>query len=560
MRRGILAPVVAAVAAVLLAACAGMPTSGSVQQGLAPDTSDDGFAVAFRPSSPQPGASPEQIIEGFVAAATSPTDGWQVARQFLTEQAAAQWHPEAGVTVDDQAARELTQTAPTAFLLSVEPVADVDEAGAYIETDSGSSRLPFEVARVDGEWRISKLDDGVVLDRGLFPRVFGAFSLMYFDPAWEYLVPDVRWFPARNRTTPARIVRALVDGEPSPWLSGAVVTAFPGDIGAPGAVTVSADGVAQVEVPDAALGLNPEQLARMQAQLERSLISAGITDVVMTVGSVEIEVEPAPTRTTLVDARFAVLTEEGFGYLAGDELQPVPGISDGLVASGLQPTAIELSPDLDYAALQLDSGEVMRLNSDESYVSVDARDGLVMPTVDRYGYIWTVPATRPASVHATAADGTVVEVADAWNGASRINAMQLSRDGTRIAALTDLGGQAEVWIAGVVRDQGVPVRLGQWMRLAVQPSPGVAVAWLDDVTLGIVRVVDGESMIFTQEVGGLAAATAVQATVTAIAGGNQLGSVRLLGDDGVLYSRTGSRWQQYTSGVLVLATQQGVPQ
>lgn len=222
--------------------------------------------------------------------------------------------------------------------------------------------------------------------------------------------------------------------------------------------------------------------------------------------------------------------------------------------------ASDLSPDLDFAALQLDSGEVMRLNSDESYVSVDARDGLVMPTVDRYGYIWTVPATRPASVHATAADGTVVEVADAWNGASRINAMQLSRDGTRIAALTDLGGQAEVWIAGVVRDQGVPVRLGQWMRLAVQPSPGVAVAWLDDVTLGIVRVVDGESMIFTQEVGGLAAATAVQATVTAIAGGNQLGSVRLLGDDGVLYSRTGSRWQQYTSGVLVLATQQGVPQ
>ena len=560
MRRGILAPVFALLAALVLSACAGMPTAGTVQEGLAPDTSDDGFQVAFRPSSPQPGATPEQIVEGFVAAATSPTDGWQVARQFLTEQAALDWHPEAGVTVDDQAARELTQTAPATFLLSVEPVADVDETGAYSETDAGPSRLPFELQQVEGEWRISSLDDGVVLDRGLFPRVFGAFSLMYFDPAWEYLVPDVRWLPARNRTTPARIVRGLVDGEPSPWLEGAVVTAFPGDIGAPGAVTVSADGVAEVEVPDAALGLRPEQLARMQAQLEGSLATAGITDVVMTVGSVEIEVEPAPTRTTLVDARFAVLTEEGFGYLAGDELQPVPGITEGLRQAGVQPTAIELSPDLDYAALQLESGEVLRLGSDQSYVSVDARAGLVNPTVDRYGYIWTVPATRPAAVHATAADGSVVEVADAWSGASRIDAMQLSRDGTRIAALSDLGGQAEVWIAGVVRDEGVPVRLGPWMRLAVQPTSGVAVAWLDDVTLGIVRVVDGQSMILTQEVGGLASATAVQATVTAIAGGNQLSSVRLLADDGVLYSRTGSRWQQHASGILVLATQQGIPQ
>ena len=84
MRRGILAPVFALLAALVLSACAGMPTAGTVQQGLSPDTSDDGFEVAFRPSSPQPGATPEQIIEGFVAAATSPTDGWQVARQPST--------------------------------------------------------------------------------------------------------------------------------------------------------------------------------------------------------------------------------------------------------------------------------------------------------------------------------------------------------------------------------------------------------------------------------------------------------------------------------------------
>ncbi|MFV0319253.1 MAG: GerMN domain-containing protein [Microbacterium sp.] len=555
MSRRILTAVVAALTAAVLAACAGMPSAGPVEQGLAVDSaSNDAFEVAFRPSSPQPGATPEQIVEGFVAAATSPANGWDIAKQFLTEDAQQTWRPEAGVTVVES--RDLTQVTESQYLLTVRSVGDVDETGAYSATDAAPTELPFALRKARGEWRISQLDDGVVLDRLLFPRVFGTYSLMYFDPTWEYLVPDVRWFPVRNRATPWRIVKELIDGAPSPWLADAVVSAFPDDVTVPSAVPTP-NGVAQIEVPDAVLGLPPEQLARMQTQLVGSLASANISDALMQAGGVDIEVEPAPTRATTVDPRFAVLTEEGLGFLAGDELQPIPGLSAGLRASGLIPTAIELGGGLQQAALLTDGGAVARLRADQSYSIIDTRPGLITPTVDRYGFVWTVPRDSPSNVHAIGADDTVVEVGDAWSGATVIRAMQLSRDSTRVAAVVEIGGLPEVWTAAVVRDEGVPVRLGQWVRQASLTSSGVAVAWLDDVTLGVVRPADNETTVLTQEVGGLGVLTSLRTVATTIAAGNQLGSVRLLADDGRLYARSGSRWLPSATGVEVLATQQG---
>ncbi len=44
-----------------------------------------------------------------------------------------------------------------------------------------------------------------------FPRTFASYSLYFFDPSGRYLVPDVRWFPARQNT-PNLVVSALLGG------------------------------------------------------------------------------------------------------------------------------------------------------------------------------------------------------------------------------------------------------------------------------------------------------------------------------------------------------------
>lgn len=556
-RRGILSLALAVCGALVLSACAGMPTAGPVTVGLGSGDVDESVDVSFVAAGPQKGASPEQIVQGFLAAGTSPEGNWAVAKEFLAPTLKETWNPNAGVTIDALASREIVAGAEDSVTATVRAVADVDETGAYREVEPGPTSLPFTLAQqANGEWRITKAEDGIVLDRDFFPQIYRSYSLMYFDTSWTYLVPDVRWFPARNNTA-SRIVTELIDGGPSPWLRGAVVSAFPDDISAPGSVT-NENGVAQVEVPPAALGLSSTQLNRMQAQLEASLASANFSDAVMTVGTVDIQATPAPTRSTRVEARPAVLTKDGFGFLVGDELQPIAGITEGM--KNLAPVSIELTPDRRVAAVRVQSGAVVRLRDDQKNVVVDDRAGLINPTVDGDSYIWSVPAARPSALLAFAPDGKTVPIADAWSEASRISAMELSRDGTRLVALVSSGGRNEAWVAAVIRDGGAPVRLGDPVRLATLPGSAVDIAWLDDATVGIVSSVDGEDVVLTQEVAGVRETTNAPQNVTTIVGGNQLTGVRLASSDGTMYIRTGTRWQSSATGILLLATQQGVPQ
>ena len=55
--------------------------------------------VQFIPNRPQPGATPQQIVEGFVDAGSGPgvAGRWDVAREFLAPSLAKTWVPEARV-------------------------------------------------------------------------------------------------------------------------------------------------------------------------------------------------------------------------------------------------------------------------------------------------------------------------------------------------------------------------------------------------------------------------------------------------------------------------------
>ena len=89
--------------ALVLTACAGLPTSGRINYGLGTTDAPDDEEISFLlPDSPQPGATPVQIVEGFVRAGSGPGLGarWDRAREFLTEEFAGVWNPEAAVTID----------------------------------------------------------------------------------------------------------------------------------------------------------------------------------------------------------------------------------------------------------------------------------------------------------------------------------------------------------------------------------------------------------------------------------------------------------------------------
>ncbi len=541
-----------------LAACTGLPTTGPVTPGLAVDEVPDDPDFSFLPNGPQPGASPQEIVEGFIDAATSPADEWAIARSFLAPDIRESWQPEAGVLIDDPAERLYAGVDDDTVTLTLTAVADVDAAGAYGDTEVGPASLVYALAeQASGEWRITQAPDGVVISEAFFEDVFQPYPVMYWDQSWTYLVPDLRWFPAYGNSA-TRVARALVDGEPSPWLAASVVSAFPEDVRLARPSVPVIDGVAQVDLDDEALGLDATTRGRMLSQLRESLQAADIVTVEMVVGGEPLTATAAPVRSTRVDARALVRTEASFGWLSGDEVEIIPGLSAAV--SSVDADAVEISPDRDIAAVRLVDGSVTAIGVGGTFTPVDDRSGALAPTIDGYGFVWSVPATRPDDLIAVGLEGVTHEIDASFPEGSRITAMQLSRDGTRLAALTSAAGRHLVVVAGVIRDaDGVPVALGEIQRAAALPGEGVDVAWLDDTSVGVLAR-DGEAMVMiTQLIGGEGALADAPAGSTTLAGINQAASLRLLTQDGALSIRRGATWQQTAADILVLATQQGTP-
>ncbi len=557
------------VTATVLSACTGLPTTGDVtvvERGQAPEDPD------FLPlaSDPVPGAGPAEIVEGFIEAGITPADGWQTARKFLTPELAAAWRPGAGVAIDASAtSRAVVSTVEeddddaedateADVRVQTELVASVDETGVYVEAP-GTGDLPFRLERnAEGEWRIAEAPDGIVIDENRFPVVFDGYPLNYFDQSWKRLVPDVRWFPRRAAiATP--IVQALIGGAPSPWLEPSVQSAFPPDVRlALDAVPIDADQVAEVALNRAALGLDQTTLARMRTQLQQTLIDAGVrvSQVRFSVdgrrldaGVVEFEQSPVTTGSM-------VLRDGVFGTIVGDDIVPIPGISDGILTMPQSIAAIDVSADETSAAVQQAAGGVFIVGGGR-VDELDGRPGLVRPSIDRYGYTWSVPATDPRALIAWSSEVTEHPVANAWPEASSVSHIRVAADGARIAAVVSVGGQRWAVAAAVIRDDnGMPVELGEMNPLGRIQGDATGLVWLGPDRLGILTELDGP-MLMSQLVGGPATIEAAPADARSIAGARSMAGVRMLGADGALFVRSGSAWREAASGVSVLATRSG---
>ncbi len=524
---------------------------GYVNPGRGPE-GDQTQQFAFVPDGPLEDASPAEIVEGFLRAGSGPADDWATAKLFLAP--GTQWDPRARVTIDRLADRRATAVPDgTSVGVQLSTIAGVDADGAYSPAVNGATEtLSFTLARVDDQWRITSAPDGVVLYEEVFPTVYQAASVAYFDPTWSFIVPDVRWFP--RPLVASRVTTALVDGQPSAWLSGAVKSAFPDELSLVGrSVTLSSSGVAQVQLPQAALSLDRTTLDRMQTQLTRSLVTAGISEVQMTVDGTPIAATELPVKVTRVDPSPAVLTTDGtFGVLSGETVETIPTLSDAV--ESLAPTSVELEADRSLAAVLTQQGAVASALADGGTFLLDDRAGLLPPSIDAGGEIWSVPRSAPSQLRAYTPQGVPREIGNAWPDASEVVSFQISRDGTRVAAVVTVAGVREVWLAGIVRE-GNAVSLGPPHVLSFSEPGAFDLAWLDDTVVGVLTSVDGATRLDELSVGGRGTVGPVPENAKAIAGGSA--SVRILDDSGRLFSRRGSSWTLVASDIRVLAVQQG---
>lgn len=550
-RSRLLGALVAAGLAAALAACAGIPTTGPVIAGPAVDEIDPEFVIT--PNGPVAGADPNGILSGFMLAVRAPQADYQVARQFLTPELARTWDPNAGVLIRSAApvlaaaGEESSPVVEYAFASG----ASVDGAGRYRSTAVDTVRsLEFSFVQVDGQWRISAAPDGIVLTPSSFERAFRSYALYFFDPSGRYLVPDVRWFAVRP-STPSIVVGALLAG-PDEWLSHSVVSDFPdGTTLGPGSV-VTTSGRASVDLSAQAAAASPRELGRMHQQLVATL---DIADVAITADGVPLRVvptgapaviDPQPTGTTLLGSAAE------FGHAGAAGVEPVPGISEALVADGA--VSATLTADQEVAVYLAGDGVVRRVANGASSV-IDTRPGLVAPSLDGFGWTWS--GGGPSPLDAFDPRGGAAALAPGGLPADAVvTALAVSRDSTRIVVAVESPLGPRLLVYGIVRVDGAPVSLDPPLELPVS-GPVASVAWVDDRSLVVVEGTDIASEARVVRLGGPGESLGELPTgAVAVGGRGGIPGIRALANGRVLLPSGAGGWTDTGFVASYLGTQQ----
>ncbi|NKX49873.1 hypothetical protein HER39_04650, partial [Arthrobacter deserti] len=280
----------------LLAACSSIPTSGPVATYVAEDDGrNQGPEYTFNPPGPAEGATPRDIVQGFILAGTATQDDYKIAREFLAPSLAGEWQPVERTLVYRNAVNIVGSPSESEFVVQLEVDTVVDERGILQAAEEGTTEsVPVNLTQVDGQWRISEIPDGTMLSAADFRTLFSAHSLYFYDATYTYAVPDVRWFASRQGVS-AAIVAALLEG-PASYLAGAVLSAFP-----EGTTLVRRS--VPVESGEALVDLSGEVLTgttflrrqQMQQQLELSLAGLNtISTVKLTVDQRDVDLGGAP--------------------------------------------------------------------------------------------------------------------------------------------------------------------------------------------------------------------------------------------------------------------------
>jgi Lipoprotein LpqB beta-propeller domain/Sporulation and spore germination len=230
---------VAALVAACVAGCVGMPAAGPPAEfGASPQATQlPADAIGQIPSAPQPGATPRQVVEGFLVASASGPAYAVVARQYLVGSASRTWSPSSSITVfsslDPPSETIMPPVGPHGAQRAMVNFTGTEQAtfegsGQYVWAQSQGQPFGgyrFSLIKVDGQWRISNPPGSRMLTATEFPLYYQAQDLYFFNLDDEALVPDSVFVPLDTppQTLVNNLVDALIQG-PRTWLQAATDT------------------------------------------------------------------------------------------------------------------------------------------------------------------------------------------------------------------------------------------------------------------------------------------------------------------------------------------------
>ncbi|MCO4263864.1 LpqB family beta-propeller domain-containing protein [Pseudarthrobacter raffinosi] len=496
--------VVLFVVALVLASCARIPTAGPVGKS-AEGSAGNVNAPVFLPAAPQPGATPENIIDYFYRAGTGYEGDYAVAREYLTQAASVSWKPDQRALVYREA-KVVGTGVDNVYNYQLDVAYSVDVDGIATQMPEGTiENIPATLTQVDGEWRISAIPDGTAIPEETFKVIYGAYPIYFYDPSFTYAVPDVRWF-IKNKTVKA-MTSALLAG-PAPYLRGAVVSAFPSGIKLARESVPVVSGAAQVDLTAKELTeASTEDRLRMQTQLSLTFRSQpDVVNVELHANQDLVRVEDngsvlPPVRDKNVPVREIAVSGNELVRYENNRVSPLPDMQP---VSSLGPRYPSESPVSQTIAFLNESRTTLySMVPGQPARALTTRSTITHPSFSIHDWVWAagpgatggteVVAYRPVGVAEGAAVPTVT-LTPSWLAGRTVKELRISREGVRALVISEQNGKTKVQIAGIIRNaDGTPRELTAPITLVASGDPDQGV-WVNDTTVAVMKASAGSNV------------------------------------------------------------------
>lgn len=494
-------------ALVALAGCAAIPTSGPVTEVV----DDSGFGqstVRYSPALPAEGATPGEVVRGFLDAMLAYPSSTRTAAAFLTPEAAATWDRQEGVTVYRGAqvaspARSGPRAVDTGdgskVRLDLDETGRLDAQGRY-SAGRGAQDMGYDLERVDGQWRIADPQPGLLVTDKFFADYFRPFDLFFFDRPAQRLTPQPVHLLVDDRLAAALIAALARGGDSSQARS--FVPALD-DLRA----TVPV-GTGVADVGFTAGSRDDSDVERLSAQVIWTLRQVpGISDVRISVGSRPVEPHGSPEQPIDSWDEFgAGPAREQAHALRGDR---VVEIDDGEVAPIDGPWGDDAGGA---SAVALTGDRIALVDDGRSSIRIADRDGAVQrtligsgvldPTTDVDDRFWVVDRPGGRTRVRTVADG-VTTISPGPLAALDVRSLDISPDGSRYVVTVGAGGGATVRVGRVLRDaDGVVTGLGSADRIGLDAAAPRSAVWSDNVRVSFLAASDAGIQVQTALIDG----------------------------------------------------------
>lgn len=554
------------VAVALVTGCSQIPTSGPVERSDEVRAVVDEPAVRVLARDPVPGQTPAEVVAGFLEASASFENDHEVARRFLSPEAAVGWKDNAGVTVINDTPDYRLQRVPGGVRLQAQQVAQIRADGALTPRGEVDIRRLFVLERFGDDWRITELPQGLILDRIEVSLAFRSFDIYFMNPEGTLLVPDPVYLPLDQAGSATSLVNSLLDG-PTRWLRPAVESMIPLGTSLVVDSVPNDNGIARVDLSAEFFDADVTQQEQAAAQITTTLLglSSTVTGVAITVGGTPLQLPAAPT----------VMTGETWEAYDSDSLSPALGgifVRAGAVRriTDTGSTAVEgplgtAGSNVGHPSQSWDGGTITALNRRMStlfvtnpFISAGVQDRLsgdrLLPaSLDESGRIWAVDVGKPEpQVH-------VLWPSQSWQLAEmsafvgRLTAFRVSVDGTRVAAVVERGKGRDVrgeLLVGRVVQRADGLRVEAFRRIERTLVDVRDVAWADASSLVVLgapagSVLEPTLVNLNRTVTPISGAPAVN--VTQVTAGPELPVLAGTRGDGV-WIESGSVWIALTGG------------